>query len=399
MAGQDGDIGDWIEDEASGGGLAVLGWGFGAVVAFVLAFASWQYAPSRPTASTLARTEIGQPDPSEITGSIAATDGATTSVQPSRTIGIGRVAPLPLAGDERVATSRDLDRIRSDIAEIRRRIQQIGMAGDGVSRRLDGIEERISSAANPADAATLPALSGKPIATAPLITAASEPSKTERLPTPLPRPALDARLSSPPTGYDADGPATTGAVPKTPRSPAHGDGAALPAIKGETVAKVEPMTRTEPVTKVDQPGEGPAVQPSSSEAEAKPADTTAPAPSEIQPAKTVRVVSTAPTTPTDTTAAKPAATVPSSAIDLGGFRTLASLRRAWSDTAGRNADFAKALEPLARLRETDSGMEARLLAGPFADPTEAAKACLRLKAGGAPCAVTTYSGQPIGGLR
>jgi hypothetical protein len=44
-------------------------------------------------------------------------------------------------------------------------------------------------------------------------------------------------------------------------------------------------------------------------------------------------------------------------------------------------------------------MEARLLAGPFADQTEAAKACLRLRAVGATCAVTTYGGQPISGLR
>jgi hypothetical protein len=393
VAERNGDIGEWIEDGASGGGLAVLGWGFGAVVAFVLAFASWQYAPARPTSGQLARTDVGQPDPSEITGSIVATDGATTSVQPSRTIGLGRVAPLPLAGDERVATSRDLDRIRSEIAEIRRRIQQIGMAGDGVSRRLDGIEERISSAASPGEAATLPAVAGKPIAVAPLATAASEPQRTERLPTPLPRPALDARLSSPPPGYDADGPATTGAVPKTPRSPAQGDGASLPAIKGEPMAKAEPAPRVEPA--VDDL----AAKPSSTDAEPKPVEAAASTPPESPPARTVRIVSTTPTASTDTAAAKPAAAVPASAIDLGGFRTLASLRRAWSDTAGRNADLAKALEPLARLRETDTGMEARLLAGPFADPTEAAKACLRLKAGGAPCAVTTYSGQPIGGLR
>jgi hypothetical protein len=386
VAGQNGDIGDWIEDEASGGGLAVLGWGFGAVVAFVLAFASWQYAPARPTASTLARTDVGQPDPSEITGSIASNDGATTSVLPSRTFGLGRVAPLPLAGDETVATSRDLDRIRAEITEIRRRIQQIGMAGDGVSRRLDGIEERITSVSGSTPPATLPAIAGRPTeaTNVPVATPATEPQKSERLPTPLPRPALDARLSPPPA-FDADGPATTGAVPKTPRATVRGDAAATP------VAKADPAPRVEPA------GEDLAAKPSASDTEQKPAETPAGMSAEIPAARTVRVVSTA---PTDTAAAvKPTPTVPPSAIDLGGFRTLASLRRAWSDTAGRNADLTKALEPLARLRETDTGMEARLLAGPFADPTEAAKACLRLKAGGAPCAVTTYSGQPIGGLR
>ncbi|WP_333822440.1 SPOR domain-containing protein [Pinisolibacter sp.] len=404
MVERNGDIGEWIEEEASGGGLAVLGWGFGAVVTFVLAFASWQYAPSRPAPGALARTEIGQPDPSEITGSIAATDGATTSVLPSRTIGLGRVAPMPLAGHETVATSRDLDRLRAEIAEIRRRIQQIGMAGDGVSRRLDGIEERISSVRGPVDAATSPAVAGTPTGASggPTITAASEPQKAERLPTPLPRPALDARLGPPASGYDVDGPATTGAVPRAPRSPARGDTAALPAIKAEPSPKVEAAPKAEAAAKaeaapgVETPDDHRAKDASSAETEPKPVEAAAAPRTEVQPARTVRVVSTA---PTDTPAVKPAATVPASAIDLGGFRTLASLRRAWSDTAGRNAELAKALEPLARLRETDTGMEARLLAGPFADPTEAAKACLRLKAGGAPCAVTTYSGQPIGGLR
>lgn len=90
---------------------------------------------------------------------------------------------------------------------------------------------------------------------------------------------------------------------------------------------------------------------------------------------------------------------PAVGIDLGGYRSLASLRRAWTDTTLRHTDLTRGYEPLARLRETESGMEARLLAGPFPDQTEAAKACLRIKALGATCAVSTYSGQPVGGLR
>jgi hypothetical protein len=87
------------------------------------------------------------------------------------------------------------------------------------------------------------------------------------------------------------------------------------------------------------------------------------------------------------------------ALDLGGYRSLVSLKKAWSDMTGRYGEFGAKMEPLARLRETEAGMEARLLAGPYASQTEAAKSCMRLKALGVGCAVTTYSGQPLGAVK
>lgn len=87
------------------------------------------------------------------------------------------------------------------------------------------------------------------------------------------------------------------------------------------------------------------------------------------------------------------------ALDLGGYRSLSSLKKAWSDMTGRYGEFGAKMEPLARLRETETGMEARLLAGPYTSQTEAAKSCMRLKALGVGCAVTTYSGQPLGGVK
>ena len=63
-------IGDLIEAEGNGGGLALIGWGFVAVVAVVLAFASWQYAPTRSVPTETARGDGQSPDPTEITGSI-----------------------------------------------------------------------------------------------------------------------------------------------------------------------------------------------------------------------------------------------------------------------------------------------------------------------------------------
>ena len=382
MAERNDDLGDWIRAEASGGGLALLGWGLGSVAALVLAFASWQYAPT-PTASPVTvRAEVGQPDPSEITGSIGATEEGRTTVQPSRTFGVGRLAPLPLGADESPATSRDIDRLRVEISEIRRRIVQIGMAGEGISRRIDGIEERVTSAA-PAAARPSPPLA----AIAPAEPVAPEGPRpatrtAERLPTPPPRPASAPPAVVPTIPYDADGPTTTGAVPKSAR---HTD----------KPAAADPRPATP-----DAAAEDRAPKPATGEAAAPTPPPAAPS----EPPRPVRVVGTQ---PGETAPAAPPAAAPTPppgaaapvAIDLGGFRSLASLRRAWADTATRHTALAKDLEPLARLRETESGMEARLLVGPFADQTEAAKACLRLKATGAVCTVATYAGQPIAGLR
>ena len=393
MTKRDDDIGDWIETEATGGGLAMLGWGLGTVVALVLAFASWQYAPTARTQT--ARGDLGAPDPSEITGSIGGLDEARSSSHPARSYGIGRLAPQPLAGDESPATSRDIDLVRAEIAEIRRRISQIGMAGEGVARRMDGIEERMASAVPTADptppAAAPPPLepitpSVAPAASAPPPptekTAATEKADkvrpetrtAERLPMPIPRPMIETPAAPVTATYDGDGPATTGAVPRTarhPEKPASGD--ARPEVK--------------PEAKVEAPA---------------PADPLPAAAGDPQPTRTARLAGTGPAEPAAqpmSSAVPPAAGASAAAIDLGGFRSLASLRRAWTDTSVRHTALTKDLEPLARLRETETGMEARLLAGPFPDQIEAAKACLRLKAVGATCAVTTYGGQPVLGLR
>ena len=387
------DIGDWIEAEATGGGLAVLAWGLGSVVALVLAFASWQYAPG--TSASIARTDIGGPDPSEITGSIATNDEGRSSIPPSRTFGMGRLAPLPLAGDESPATSRDIEQLRAEIAEIRRRITQIGMAGEGVARRIDGIEERVANAARPTEPP--PAVAPVPTpdtAAAPVTPLAQgmvpdRPRIAERLPIPLPRPVVDPSVAPPTATFDADGPATTGAVPKSARLPEK-------AAAADAKAEAAPAAQDRPV-KPATPDTGAAV------------DQLPQSPSDSTPARSAHLVGSGPTVTAarpvvsaepPAPGAAPAATgVGPAAIDLGGFRTLASLRRAWSDTTVRHTSLTKDLAPLARLRETDTGMEARLLAGPFPDQVEAAKACLRLKAVGATCAVTNYGGQSVLGLR
>lgn len=420
-------IGDLIEAEGNGGGLALIGWGFVAVVAVVLAFASWQYAPTRSVPTETARGEGQSPDPSEITGSIASSDRGQTLVQPSRVVGAGRVQPMPLAGNETLVTSRDIDQLRSELRDIQRRIVQIGMSGDGVSRRIDRIEERVSGLAarevpTAATAAAAPAASPSPVPAA-LLAIVGEPAKgldtvsasdrpvpyAERLPLPQPRPVVEASPTPPASNFDVDGPTITGAVPKHSSAVERIDTPDTKVAKNEAAAKSDAAPKT-----AKSPVAAPAVAPvvatvPASPVPAAPVEETAPA--RATPTTTVAIAPSNPQPPAP--AVQPAAvsdpqagSAPTAkagqggvAVDLGGFRTLASLRRAWSDMTVRHGDLAKGLEPLARLRETESGMEARLLAGPFADQTEAARVCLRLRAVGATCTVTTHSGQALGGLR
>ncbi len=404
MAKRNDDIGDWIEEEASGGGLSLIGWGFGTVAAFVLAFASWQYAPPRTAGTELARLETS-PDPSDITGSIALADQGRTVVEPSRAAA-SRVAPLPLDGAETVATSRDIARLRAEIRDLQQRIAGIGPSDGGPSRlaaaRTSAADGGHAPEAAPvaggeaplptSDARPTPASDAKPPA---------EKTIVERLPVPTPRPLLDltAALAPPSVGFDAEGPTTTGAVPKTAGAPKSEPTRSEPLAKSArgVVPAAPPPPKPAAGTKTE-----PEIEPKTEpKTETEPDAEDAAALPPIEPRPPVRIVSATPATafapPAPTP--NPAAAEAPAAIDLGGFRSLASLRRSWADMSLRYGDLSKGMEPRARLRETDSGMEARLLAGPFTDPTSAAKACLRLRAAGAPCTVTTYGGQPISGLR
>lgn len=388
MARRRDDIGDWIEEEASGGGLSLIGWGFGTVAAFVLAFASWQYAPPRGLGSETARLEAA-PDPTDITGSIAVAEPGQTLVKPSRGT-TNRVAPLPLDGAETVATSADIARLRAEIRDLQQRIAAIDPAAGAGTRRAeappavkDGPHASVTAAPPaPGEAPRQTSDARPPAAEEPKL---AEKTIADRLPTPAPRPLLDVTALAPPAaGFDAEGPTTTGAVPKTAAAPKSAPARTEPLAKSARGAVPTPSA---PKAPADSEAE--------THAEAAPAQPPA------DPRPPVRVVSATPASALVPPAPVPEASAAAapSAIDIGGFRSLSSLRRSWADMSQRYGDLSKGMEPRARLRETDSGIEARLLAGPFADPTDAAKACLRLRAAGAPCAVTTYGGQPISGLR
>lgn len=327
------------DDATSGDGLGMAAWGFAAVVAVVLGFASWQFAPSSRSEAVVAAA----PEPAEVTGSIAPA-GAAVIARPAREVGGDRIAPLLIAPPDQTVSAREMAQLRADLHDLQRRIAQMGLAGDGVSRRLDRLEERLSTIAaatarpapEPARAAAEPPReAAPPAATETPVAPPAPPPPPEAVRVPTPRP-------------EAEAPATTGSVP--------------PKVVTATV-KIDRETAAAP----PPPATAPAV--------ATPVD----------PAKA---------TPKETAAPKTAA-----ALDLGGYRSLASLKRAWTEASTRHGELGNAVEPLARLHETATGMEARLIVGPYADQTEAAKGCVRMRALGVACAVTGYTGQPLAAMR
>lgn len=364
-----------IDGESEGGGASLLAWGFVTVVAVVLGFASWQYAPPRAVPTEVARADVSLPPADDITGSVATSERGQTTVTPSRIIGGGRVTPLPLGAGETVATSRDVDQLRAEIRDLQRRLAQVGNAGDTTTRRIDRLEEKMAGdlAAGREKLAALPPAPPQPTAPAATQTVAKSPEPAPAplaeaqpappAPTPMERLAEAVRLPQPRPAADA--PILTGTVPqKAAETPVE----AAPAPKANRAPA--------PITPAPAPT-----------AAATPAPETPPA-----------VADPAPTAPRPATPA-PGPGENAAAVDLGGYRTVASLKRSWSDMADRYAEFGGRIEPLARLRETESGMEARLVAGPYATQADAAKACLRLHTMGVTCAVTTWSGQPLASLR
>jgi hypothetical protein len=433
------------DEETTNGGFAFAGWGFATVVALTLGIASWQYAPPRTMPYEVARAEVQLPDPTE-TGSVPRGDRPPVA-QPARVVGADRVSPMPLAADVQLATSRDIDQLRTEIRELQRRLGQAGLSGDGLSRRLDRLEERIAvdpavardrlarlvgpgersdppkpepskpEAAKPepgkveavkptvdridpakpveppkaalerieAKPAEPPKVVEKPAEPAPAPAAVvdrvpAQPEKLDRLiveripvpaarPTDVPDPApvrtAKAVPSAPaPTG-ETDGPATTGTVARTN---------SIPVTPPVVVAAAPPP----PAATQDTPPVAPKGDLLAAPAKSDPSAVAAKADGFTLP-----------------TAVMPASSEPPAAIDLGGYRSLATLRKAWTDLSGRNSELGRGLAPLARLKETESGIEARLLVGPFPNQTEAAKSCMRLRAAGVACSVGVYSGQAV----
>lgn len=104
---------------------------------------------------------------------------------------------------------------------------------------------------------------------------------------------------------------------------------------------------------------------------------------------------TEPKKPADVTPVR--ANGPAYAMELGAAPSFSALSTRFATIAGQNAEAGfDRLEPHATLVETDKGLEARLLVGPFASQAEAEAACATLALPqGVTCSAVMFDGERI----
>jgi hypothetical protein len=99
-------------------------------------------------------------------------------------------------------------------------------------------------------------------------------------------------------------------------------------------------------------------------------------------------------TPADTGAIA-APTMTEYAIDLGAAATIEALRTRWSDLKVSQSPLLDNLRPLVALKESRSGQELHLVAGPLTNNAAGARLCAVLSSGGLSCQPTLYEGQRL----
>jgi hypothetical protein len=84
-------------------------------------------------------------------------------------------------------------------------------------------------------------------------------------------------------------------------------------------------------------------------------------------------------------------------VDLGGEKTVDGLRARWATLRGNHGTALDGLRPLISIKEgTKSGtVELRLVVGPIANASAAARVCARLQTSGVPCIPTVFDGQRL----
>jgi len=90
-----------------------------------------------------------------------------------------------------------------------------------------------------------------------------------------------------------------------------------------------------------------------------------------------------------------APTVTEFAIDLGAAATVEALRTRWSDLKVSQSPLFDNLRPLVTLKESKSGQELHLIAGPLTNGAAGARLCAVLSGGGLSCQPTLYEGQRL----
>ena len=96
-------------------------------------------------------------------------------------------------------------------------------------------------------------------------------------------------------------------------------------------------------------------------------------------------------------AAELVATKTEFAVDLGGNATIDGLRTMWSNLKATQPAMLEGLRPVIAIREgaKPGSMELRLVAGPLANASIAARLCAALAAAGQSCQPTVFDGQRL----
>jgi hypothetical protein len=97
------------------------------------------------------------------------------------------------------------------------------------------------------------------------------------------------------------------------------------------------------------------------------------------------------------TAAESVATKTEFGVDLGGNATIDGLRTMWSNLKATQPAMLEGLRPVIAIREgaKPGSMELRLVAGPLANASIAARLCAALGAAGQTCQPTVFDGQRL----
>jgi hypothetical protein len=82
-------------------------------------------------------------------------------------------------------------------------------------------------------------------------------------------------------------------------------------------------------------------------------------------------------------------------IDIGGGASFEALRDLWTAARGTHGTALQGLRPVIAVRESEKGIELRLVAGPLNNAGAAAKICASLAAGGWSCKPALFDGQKL----
>jgi hypothetical protein len=437
------DMRELVETARQRGAVALFVWGGVAVAAFTAAFASWQYAPARPIAGDAGIATASLP--------------ASATAPAARQVGVGRITAVPGVSDLGLV-QRDLADLRQDFNDLKRGLTRYDIANEQLARRLEGVEDQTAILASRWAQALETARSAAPVSPSPAPQANAAPAPAakpvphtlepglfdtrvgkvaarpivpdEPEAKPMPKPEKPRESEAAKDTKTAAAPAPKEPVKEPAAEPAKPTSAEAPKPALEPPKPAAETAKPVPAVAVAPMPAPPAPTPAPAAAAARPAPTPAeeaqraqralqaaqvqqlaqqmilgqpgakglqvplPAQSQLAAAAAAAKQEARPETTGSVGAADTVAKT-QFAVDLGGYKSLSALKKGWTATAARHGALTRGLVPLGQMKEAGNAMEARLIAGPFANALDAAKFCAQVKPAGTACAPSVYVGQPL----